>query len=60
MMLWHTGAFTLAERELKQAIKTAPDNYYVLNAMGKLKSALKDYDSAVEYYQEGHRCNCES
>lgn len=52
MMLWNTGALALAERELEKAIKTAPDNYYVLEAMGKIKSARKDYDAAIENYKK--------
>ena len=50
MMLWNTGALSLAEQELDRALKTAPNNYYVLDAIGKIKSAQKDYDTAIDYY----------
>ena len=52
VMLLNTGAHAIAERELEQAIKTAPNNYYVLDATGKIKSAQKDYDTAIEYYKK--------
>ena len=52
LMLWNTGAVSLAERELLKAIKISPNNYYVLNAMGKIKSAQKDYDGAIGFYRK--------
>ena len=52
LMLWNTGAISVAEQELEKAMEAAPANYYVLDAMGKVKSAKKDYNSAIEYYQK--------
>ena len=52
LMLWNTGALSLAEQELEKAIRAAPNNYHVLDAMGTVKSAKKDYDAAIEYYKK--------
>ena len=51
VMLWNTGALAIAERELEQAIKIAANNYYVLDAIGKIKAAQRDYDTAINYYK---------
>jgi len=52
LMLWGTGAVLAAEQEAKAAFEQAPNNYQVLTAMGKIKTARSEYQSAIEYYQK--------
>ena len=51
LMLWGTGAFIPAEQVLVKALEYTPTNYHVLFAMGKVKTARKDYAAAIAYYQ---------
>lgn len=52
LMLISTGALVPAEQTLQNALKYTPHNYQLLAAMGKLKSAQKNYPSAIEYYKQ--------
>jgi len=45
------GAYVPAEQILTVGLKQSPNNYHLLAAMGKVKAALKDYPSAIEYYK---------
>jgi tetratricopeptide (TPR) repeat protein len=51
LMFWGTGALLPAEQELDAAIKQAPNNHHVLAAMGKVKTARKDYSAAIDHYK---------
>jgi tetratricopeptide (TPR) repeat protein len=51
LMLWSTGALLPAEQLLHTALAAAPHNYHVLAAMGKIKAAQQDYDTAIDYYK---------
>ena len=46
------GAYVPAEQKLTQGLKETPNNYHLLAAMGKVKAALRDYPSAIEYYKK--------
>ncbi len=52
LILFNEGALMPAEKLLDEAMKSSPNNYQVLAAMGKVKAAKKDYASAIECYQK--------
>lgn len=51
-MLVGEGAVVPAESILKDAAKIAPNNYYVLAAMGKVQTARGNYPEAIALYQK--------
>jgi tetratricopeptide (TPR) repeat protein len=51
LMLWHDGALLPAEQQAEAALKQAPTNAHVLATVGKIKTAKKEYDKAIDYYQ---------
>lgn len=51
-MLVGEGAVMPAESILKDAIKVAPNDYHVLAAMGKIKTARGKYEEAIELYKK--------
>jgi tetratricopeptide (TPR) repeat protein len=51
MMLLNTGALLPAEQTAEAGLARAPDNYHLLVAMGKVKTARQDYSAAIEYYE---------
>lgn len=52
LMQWKTGALVPAEQTLEVGLKVAPANYHLLAAMGRIMTARKDYNGAIEYYQK--------
>jgi tetratricopeptide (TPR) repeat protein len=52
LMLWNIGALLPAEQVLQPALEQTPNNYHVLVAMGKIKTAQKEYQTAIDYYQK--------
>ena len=52
LMDFAQGAYVPAEQKLKQGLNESPNNYQLLAAMGKVKAALKDFPSAIEYYKK--------
>jgi len=57
LMSFHNGALLPAEHEAEQALKEAPNNYHVLAVMGKIKTAKKEYDAAIQFYQRAIEMN---
>lgn len=51
LMLYSNGALVPAEQTLKAGLKLAPANWRLLAAMGKVKTAEKDYPAAIDYYK---------
>jgi tetratricopeptide (TPR) repeat protein len=51
LMLWNDGALVPAEQEAEAALKQAPTNAQVLATMGKIKTAKKEYDKAIDFYK---------
>jgi len=51
LMLYNDGAVLPAEQILSDALKLAPNNYYVLFAMGRVQTAKRNYPAAIKYYQ---------
>jgi len=45
------GGYIPAEQLLNQGLKETPGNYHLLAAMGRVKAAEKEYDTAIEYYK---------
>jgi tetratricopeptide (TPR) repeat protein len=45
------GAYVPAEQMLTEGLKETPHNYHLLAAMGKVKAGLRDFPSAIAYYQ---------
>ena len=45
------GAYIPAEQLVEAALKTSPKNYHLLLTQGKVRSALKKYDLAIESYK---------
>ena len=52
LMNFNTGNMMAAEQILVDGLKTAPQNVHLLNAMGKVKAARKDYPAAISYYKK--------
>ena len=52
LMLWNDGAVLPAQQVLADGLKTAPNNLHLLSAMGKIKTALRDYPAAIALYQK--------
>lgn len=46
------GAYLPASQLLAGGLEKTPSNYHLLAAMGRVKAALKDYPSAIEYYKK--------
>ena len=52
LMFFRTGAYMASKEVLTDALKSAPNNYQALAAMGKTKAALNDTAGAIECYQK--------
>jgi tetratricopeptide (TPR) repeat protein len=52
LMQFAVGSYVSAEQMLAEGLQATPNNYHLLAAMGKVKAALKDYDSAIDYYRK--------
>ena len=52
LMLYNDGALLPADQVLKASLKVAPHNYQLLMAMGKVKTAEKQYPAAIEDYKK--------
>lgn len=52
LMYFDTGNLMAAEQMLTKGLKTAPQNVPLLQAMGKVKAARKDYPAAISFYQK--------
>jgi tetratricopeptide (TPR) repeat protein len=50
-MLFHTGALLAAEQTADAGLQRAPANYHLLTVMGRIKTARRDFDNAIEYYR---------
>jgi tetratricopeptide (TPR) repeat protein len=46
------GGYLPAEQLLARGLMEDPNNYHLLAAMGKVKAALKDFPTAIEYYKK--------
>lgn len=46
------GAYLPAEQELTEGLKHTPISYPLLAAMGRVKTAQKDYKAGIEYYKK--------
>ncbi len=51
LMQFAQGSYLSASQLLTEALRTAPNNYHLLAAMGRVKAAMKDYDAAIDYYK---------
>lgn len=51
-MLWSMGALLPAESVVKEALKTAPNNYHLLTMQGRVKEAKHDTNGAIAAYQK--------
>ena len=52
LMCFNTGNLLAAEQTLADGLKAAPQNVHLLNAMGKVKTARKDYPAAISCYKK--------
>ena len=52
LMLWNDGAVLPAQQVLAEGLKASPNNLHLLSAMGKVKTALRDYPAAIALYQK--------
>jgi tetratricopeptide (TPR) repeat protein len=52
LMLMNQGAVIPAEQVLQDAIKSTPDNFRVLAAMGMVQAAKRNYPAAIMYYKK--------
>jgi tetratricopeptide (TPR) repeat protein len=52
LMQWKIGALLPAEQTLDAGLRIAAGNYHLLAAMGRIKTAKKDYEAAIEYYKK--------
>jgi tetratricopeptide (TPR) repeat protein len=50
LMSFNTGALLPAERQAELALKEAPGNPRVLAVMGRIKTAKKEYEAAIDFY----------
>ena len=51
-ILWQGGALLPAEKQAENAFHDAPKNCYVLAVMGRIKTAQKQFDEAIRYYEK--------
>lgn len=52
LMLLNEGAVVPAEQVLQDALKSTPDNFHVLAAMGMVQAAKKNYPAAIADYKK--------
>jgi tetratricopeptide (TPR) repeat protein len=52
LMYYAQGAYMPAEQVLTEGLKKVPNDYRLLAAIGKVKSAEKDYEAAIGYYRK--------
>lgn len=52
LIFFSTGAYLPAQKVLAEGLKSTPNNYHLLAAMGKVKAALRDYKAAISYYEK--------
>jgi tetratricopeptide (TPR) repeat protein len=52
LMLFQTGALVPAENQIKLALEEAPRNPHVLAVAGRIKTARKEYEAAIELYRK--------
>lgn len=52
LLYFNQGGLVPADQLLQDALQTAPSNYHLLAAMGKVKTARKDYPAAIECYKK--------
>jgi tetratricopeptide (TPR) repeat protein len=52
LMQFAQGSYVSASQLLTEGLSLAPHNYHLLAAMGTVKAAFKDYDSAIDYYKK--------
>ena len=52
LMQFSVGSYISAEQMLTEGLQALPNNYHLLAAMGKVKTALKQYDAAIDYYKK--------
>jgi tetratricopeptide (TPR) repeat protein len=45
------GAYVPADQILTEGLKETPNNYHLLAAMGRVKTGMKDFPAAIEYYK---------
>jgi tetratricopeptide (TPR) repeat protein len=50
LIFFAEGAYVPAQQLLEEGIRQSPNDYRQLAAMGKVKAALKDYASAIDFY----------
>jgi tetratricopeptide (TPR) repeat protein len=50
LIFFAQGAYVPAQQLLEEGIRQTPNDYRLLAAMGKVKAALKDYPSSIEFY----------
>jgi tetratricopeptide (TPR) repeat protein len=51
LIYFQQGAYMPADKVLTEGLKSAPNDYRLLAAMGKVKAAEKDYEAAIDYYR---------
>jgi tetratricopeptide (TPR) repeat protein len=51
LIFFSQGAYVPAQQILEEGIRQTPNDYRLLAAMGKVKAALKDYTSAIDFYR---------
>jgi cytochrome c-type biogenesis protein CcmH/NrfG len=52
LIYFSQGAYVPAQQVLEEGLKKSPNDYRLLAALGKVKAALKDYDSATDAYRK--------
>jgi len=52
LMHFNTGNLLAAEQILADGLKAAPQNVHLLNAMGRVKAARKEYPAAISFYKK--------
>lgn len=52
LMFYGEGAYVPAEQILAEGLKKTPNDYRLLAAMGKVKAAQKDFESAGKFYSQ--------
>ncbi|MBI2925172.1 MAG: tetratricopeptide repeat protein [Verrucomicrobia bacterium] len=51
LMLWRDGALLPAAQQAEQALKQAPQSPHVFAVLGRIKTAGKDFDAAIDCYR---------
>jgi tetratricopeptide (TPR) repeat protein len=51
LMMFHQGALLPAEKQIESALALTPNNPHILAAMGRIKTARKNYSAAIECYE---------